>query len=68
MRTSWACAVLTTPRMTWRVVCGLELEMAILEPTRAFVSVDLPALGRPTRHMNPEWKPGVVASATRAAT
>ena len=37
-----------------RVVCGLSEAMAILEPTSALVSVDLPAFGRPTKQANPE--------------
>ena len=52
--TSWASARLTIPRTARRVVCGLSLVMAILVPTSAFVRVDLPALGRPTKQQNPE--------------
>jgi hypothetical protein len=40
--------------MACRVVCGLLDVMAIFSPTSAFVSVDLPALGRPTKQANPE--------------
>ena len=29
----------------------------IFSPTITLVSVDLPALGRPTKHTKPEWKP-----------
>ena len=36
------------PRTTVRVVCGFEEVMTTLVPTRALVSVDLPALGNPT--------------------
>src|SRR5699024_12190742 len=39
--------------MVWRVVWGLLEVMATLSPTRALVSVDFPALGRPTRQANP---------------
>lgn len=42
------------PRIACRVVCGLLEVIATFEPTRAFVSVDLPALGRPTKQANPE--------------
>ena len=45
---SWRC-----PRIVCRVVCGFELVMATFCPTSALVSVDLPALGRPTRQANP---------------
>ncbi len=40
--------------MACRVVCGLLLVIATLLPTSALVSVDLPALGRPTRLANPQ--------------
>jgi len=50
----------TMPRMGCRVVSGWLAVMAIFCPTRAFVSVDLPVLGRPTKHMNPERKPSGV--------
>ena len=43
----------TMPRTACRVVCGRLLVIATLLPTRALVSVDLPALGRPTRQANP---------------
>src|SRR5215211_5221289 len=42
------------PRIACRVVCGLAEAMAILVPTNAFVSVDFPVLGRPTRHAKPD--------------
>ena len=42
------------PRIVWRVVCGREDVIAILLPTSALVSVDLPVLGRPTKHTKPE--------------
>ena len=43
--------------MVCRVVCGLAEVMATFLPTRALVSVDFPALGRPTRTENPAWYP-----------
>ena len=42
--------------MVCRVVCGLLEVIATLCPTSALVSVDLPALGRPTRQANPARK------------
>ncbi len=36
-----------------RVVCGFDEVIATLVPTRALVSVDLPAFGRPTNEANP---------------
>ena len=41
------------PRTVCRVVCGRPEVIAILAPTSAFVSVDLPALGRPTKQAKP---------------
>ena len=55
--TSWASARCTSPRMACRVVCGFDDVMAILPPTMALVSVDLPVLGRPTKQAKPERKP-----------
>jgi hypothetical protein len=49
------------PRTARRVVCGFSLVMTILVPTRAFVSVDLPAFGRPTKQQNPDRKTAVTA-------
>src|SRR5204863_8225789 len=45
-----------TPSTRVRVVCGLGLTIASFSPARAFIRVDLPALGFPTMHTNPEWK------------
>jgi hypothetical protein len=42
------------PRIARRVVCGRLLVMATLVPTRAFISVDLPTLGRPAKHAKPD--------------
>ena len=52
-RISCAVGVVAMPRIVCRVVCGFELVIATFCPTRALVSVDLPALGRPTRQANP---------------
>ena len=41
------------PRTTVRVVCGLSEVITIFCPTRALVSVDLPAFGRPTNDAKP---------------
>jgi hypothetical protein len=46
--------------MACRVVCGFEEVMAILPPTMAFVSVDFPVLGRPTKQAKPERNPAVM--------
>src|SRR5579864_6277874 len=43
--------------MVVRVVCGLSATMAIFAPTRAFSSVDFPALGRPRMETKPDRKP-----------
>lgn len=42
--------------MRLRVVWGLGETMATFWPTRVLTNVDLPALGRPTMAMNPDWK------------
>src|SRR6266436_2495939 len=42
--------------MRFRVVCGLDVTMAIFCPTRWFSSVDFPALGRPTMAAKPARK------------
>ena len=55
--TSWASGRCTSPRIACRVVCGFDDVIATFSPTRALVSVDLPALGRPTKHAKPERKP-----------
>src|SRR3954451_5583331 len=44
------------PRMACRVVWGRLEVMATFWPISALVSVDLPALGRPTKHANPDQK------------
>src|SRR5579862_2384302 len=41
------------PWMRLRVVCGLRVTIATFSPTRAFSSVDLPALGRPMMETKP---------------
>src|SRR6476659_5382777 len=53
-RISCASGRCTMPRITRRVVCGRSLVIATLAPTSAFVSVDLPTLGRPARQANPD--------------
>ena len=53
-RTSWASGRCTIPRTTVRVVCGFEEVIATFVPTIALVSVDLPALGRPTKQAKPD--------------
>jgi len=52
------------------VVCGLLLVIATLVPTRAFISVDLPTFGRPTKHAKPDLNPGWSggAATVRSAT
>jgi hypothetical protein len=42
--------------MARRVVCGRLLVIATLVPTRAFIRVDLPTLGRPRKQANPDRK------------
>jgi hypothetical protein len=39
------------------VVCGRLLVIAILLPTSAFISVDLPTFGRPTKQAKPDLNP-----------
>ena len=56
--TSCASGRWTMPRITRRVVCGRSLVIATFAPTSALVRVDLPTLGRPTRHANPDLKAG----------
>ena len=51
--------------MACRVVCGRLEVIATFCPISAFVSVDLPALGRPTKQAKPERKPsGTSANVT----
>src|SRR6266571_1580393 len=42
------------PRITRLVVCGRLLVIATLLPTRAFMRVDFPTLGRPAKQANPD--------------
>lgn len=51
----WKSSRCTMPRMVCRVVCGRLEVIATFVPTRALVRVDLPVLGRPTKHTKPEW-------------
>ena len=55
--TSCASGRCRMPRMACRVVCGRLDVIAIFEPISALVSVDLPALGRPTKQAKPDRKP-----------
>jgi hypothetical protein len=48
-----ASARFTTALRRCRVVWGVSLVIATFEPMRAFVSVDFPALGRPTSATKP---------------
>src|SRR5215472_12328322 len=57
MMISSASSVLTMPLITRRVVCGRLLVIATLVPTSAFISVDLPTLGRPAKQANPAANP-----------
>ena len=50
------------PRTACRVVCGLDEVITIFWPTRAFVSVDLPAFGRPTKQAKPDLNSATVFS------
>src|SRR6478609_2163664 len=52
--TSWPAGRFRMPRIARRVVCGLSEVIATFSPTSAFVSVDLPTLGRPTKVTNPD--------------
>src|SRR5436853_2486659 len=54
--------------MVVRVVCGLSATIAIFDPTSAFNSVDLPALGRPRIDTNPERKSAAAPSPCGAAS
>ena len=54
MMTSCASGRCTIPLTTRLVVCGRLLVMATLAPTSAFIRVDLPVLGRPTKQANPD--------------
>ncbi len=53
MMTSSASSRRTIPLITRRVVCGRLLVIATLVPTSAFISVDLPTLGRPAKQAKP---------------
>jgi hypothetical protein len=51
---SWASGLCTMPRIARLVVCGRLLVIATLLPTRAFIRVDLPTLGRPAKQAKPD--------------
>ena len=55
-KTICASAVVTTPWIDVRVVCGLSATIATFWPTSAFSSVDLPAFGRPISETKPDLK------------
>ena len=55
-RISCASGRCTMPRIVCRVVCGRPDVIATFWPTSALVSVDLPALGRPTKQAKPDRK------------
>jgi hypothetical protein len=48
------------PRIARLVVCGRLLVIATLLPTSAFINVDLPTFGLPTKQANPDLNPGGV--------
>src|SRR5580704_2655360 len=48
--------------MRLRVVCGLDVTIAIFCPTKRFRSVDFPAFGRPIMATNPERNPSFFVS------
>ena len=54
MKTTWASGVVRTPWICVRVVWGLSATMETFWPTRAFSSVDFPALGRPRIETKPD--------------
>ena len=50
-----------TPRIARRVVWGRDDMIATFSPTSAFMSVDLPTLGLPTKHAKPLlWRWSVI--------
>ena len=53
--TSCASSVVCTPRIWWRVVCGLSETIATFVPVSAFTSVDLPTFGRPATATKPDF-------------
>ena len=50
----WVSFSVRIPRMRFLVVWALWVVMEIFCPTSLFSNVDLPTLGRPTRHTNPQ--------------
>src|SRR3954470_22707257 len=54
--TIWLAAVVRTPRIWFRVVCGRSETIETLRPTSRLTSVDFPTLGRPTTETKPERK------------
>src|SRR5580704_15136237 len=50
----WPSGLVTMPRTTCRVVCGLSVTMDTFSPTTRFSSVDFPEFGRPMMETNPD--------------
>src|SRR5256885_17255433 len=55
-----ASSVVAMPWMRKRVVCGFFDVMLTFSPTSAFISVDLPTLGRPTIATWPHRNSGAI--------
>ncbi len=53
-KTTWAGPWIAMPRTGARVVCTLRDTIDTFEPTRALISVDLPALGMPISAAKPQ--------------
>src|SRR5215467_10531364 len=53
-----------TPRIRWRVVCGLGVTMASLVPMMALSSVDFPTFGAPMMVTKPARNDAVCIGAT----
>ena len=64
--TIWQPGAFTTARMRLRVVCATGVAMARRLPQQALSSVDLPALGLPTRATNPLRKGVSVMGCSRS--
>src|SRR5205823_5415436 len=57
--TNCACGKFLTPRMRWRVVCGLGVTIASFVPMITLSNVDLPTLGAPMIVTKPERKAAI---------
>src|SRR5215510_14771714 len=53
-----------TPRIRWRVVCGLGVTMASLVPMIALSNVDFPTFGAPIMVTKPAWNEAVCIGAS----